>query len=431
MPPPIDAEHHHRMISPELLEEVRPLAELFQSAGFRLYLVGGIVRDQVLGRPLEPSTDIDLTTDASPDRIKELLAGLARAVWTQGERFGTIGCHIGARAYEITTHRGEWYEPSSRKPMVEFSDAVEDDLARRDFTVNAMAASLPDGALIDPHGGLRDLAEHRLRTPLEPEQSFTDDPLRMLRAARFLAGYDLVPEPALVDAVDRLVTRLSIVSIERRRDELDKLLVVPNPTPGFRFLRDHNVLGYVLVHLAGVPGDAFERVLHVMQRVPPDRDLRLAATFAADDAPVRAEVASALRDLRYSNHVIERVSALVVAASMARAHDGDWRPADVRRLASVAGSVLDDAVVLASALVDTTTLREQIRRLRATEPLDDLTPALDGEAVMELLGVPPGPDVGRALDFLRELRVNEGVLAPDDARRRLDEWWRSTNVDRG
>jgi len=207
-----------------LLESVRPLAERFDAAGFKLYLVGGIVRDSVLGRPF--LKDRDFTTDARPVDTKALVDGWADAVWTQGERFGTIGFEKDKVRYEVTTHRGEAYHPDSRKPDVVFASAVEEDLARRDFTVNAMALSLPEAELIDPYGGVEDLAAHRLRTPLSPEESFSDDPLRMLRAARFIAGYNFVPDDALVQAVRALRGRLEIVSAERIRDELDRLLVV-------------------------------------------------------------------------------------------------------------------------------------------------------------------------------------------------------------
>ena len=227
-----------------VLAELAPLAERFANAGHRLYLVGGTVRDLLVGgRPQD--FDIDLTTDARPADIKRCLDGWADAVWTQGERFGTIGAQRdngeATRTYEITTFRAESYADDSRKPHVVFADDIESDLARRDFTVNAMALELTGAAmpeLVDPFGGAADLATRVLRTPLGPEVSFTDDPLRMLRAARFVAGYELEPDAALVDAVKRMATRLEIVSAERIRDELDKLITVDHPAAGLWFLVD-------------------------------------------------------------------------------------------------------------------------------------------------------------------------------------------------
>ncbi|MEY2403771.1 MAG: poly(A) polymerase, partial [Acidimicrobiaceae bacterium] len=221
-----------------ILEETRPLAERFAAAGHRLYLVGGIVRDLLADRSLE-QPDIDLTTDARPEETKAVLNGWADAMWTQGERFGTIGAKKGARSFEITTHRADAYNPDSRKPAVEFAEAIEADLSRRDFTVNAMALTLPEPELVDPFDGRSDLLVHkRLRTPLAPEQSFSDDPLRMLRAARFMAGYALEPDDDLREAIEQLRHRLEIVSAERIRDELDKLIVVGDPSAGLWFLNE-------------------------------------------------------------------------------------------------------------------------------------------------------------------------------------------------
>ena len=232
-----------------VLEEVRPLADAFVAAGHRLYLVGGVVRDQLVGRDIGPDDDIDLTTDARPDRILEVVAPLADAVWRQGERFGTIGCRIGPRAFELTTHRAEAYSPDSRKPEVEFADAIEADLARRDFTVNAMALEVPEPRLVDPFDGAADLVAGRLRTPLAPEESFSDDPLRMLRAARFISGYGLAPDDGLVAAVHEMGGRLEIVSAERIRDELDKLIVVDDPAAGLWFLVDTGLAEHFLPEL--------------------------------------------------------------------------------------------------------------------------------------------------------------------------------------
>jgi poly(A) polymerase len=411
------------VISPALLAEVRPLASRFRDAGCNLYLVGGIVRDQELGRPLAAESDIDLTTDAHPALIKKLVAGVAEAVWTQGERFGTIGCLIGGRAFEITTHRGESYDPDSRKPAVVFSGAVEHDLARRDFTVNAMAVSLPDGGLVDPFGGRSDLAAGLLRTPLEPELSFSDDPLRMLRAARFVAGYGLTPDAALLAAIQELAPRMAIVSVERRRDELDKLLAVVDPRPGLRLLVELDLAPYVLPDLARVPPAVIERTLDAVAQLPSTHSVRLAALLAVDDEPQRPVVAARLRGLRYSNEVIARVGAIVEGASMVWRARAPWSPPMVRRLAASTGAHLDDALSLASTRVDTTDVAEALADLRAHESLDELEPALDGDEVMALLGVGPGVAVGEALAFLRALRIEEGALAPDVARARLTSWW--------
>jgi poly(A) polymerase len=271
-----------------LIEETSPLAEAFAAAGHRLYLVGGVVRDAILDR-LRPDLDLDFTTDALPEQTERVLAGAGvDAVWTQGKKFGTIGARVKGRTVEITTHRADAYSPDSRKPEVVFADAVEADLSRRDFTVNAMALSLPDLRLIDPFGGAADLAASRLRTPLSPEESFSDDPLRMMRAARFIAGYDLTPDPELVAAVTSMRARLDIVSDERIRDELDKLMVVERPGPGLWFLVQTGLAEEFLPELPalGLEQDPIHRhkdvlahTIAVIEKTSPDRLLRLAALF--------------------------------------------------------------------------------------------------------------------------------------------------------
>ncbi len=250
-------------VVPERFEPLREataeLAQRFAALGHRVYLVGGSVRDALLAtnRESPPLGDVDLTTDARPDEIEGVLRGWADAVWTQGERFGTIGARRGDQIYEITTHRAEAYVPDSRKPEVVFGDDLETDLSRRDFTINAMALQLPDMTLVDPFDGIADLAAGRLRTPLDPEVSFRDDPLRMLRAARFLAAYRLQPDPALVEAVRRGHERLGIVSAERIRDELDKLVMVAeSPSIGLRFIVE---TGLAQEFLPELPGLALEQ----------------------------------------------------------------------------------------------------------------------------------------------------------------------------
>jgi len=219
-----------------VLDELSPLTERFSAAGHRLYLVGGTVRDLLFADD-GVSDDFDATTSARPPDIKRCLEGWADAIWTQGERFGTIGAKKGDRIYEITTHRAEAYADDSRKPHVDFADEIEVDLSRRDFTVNAMALELTAATptLVDPFGGASDLVTRTLRTPLSPEVSFSDDPLRMLRAARFIARYQLQPVPELTAAVSAMHARLEIVSAERIRDEIDKLIVVDHPSAGLWF----------------------------------------------------------------------------------------------------------------------------------------------------------------------------------------------------
>ena len=281
----------------ELFDEVRPLADLFASSGARLYLVGGVVRDLFVtgtapgdGAASRIGEDIDLTTDAEPARIKAIIAPLADAVWTQGERFGTIGCKVGDRTFEITTHRAEAYTTESRKPQVLYTTDLEVDLSRRDFTVNAMALDVTADApeLIDPFGGLADLVAGVLRTPLDPEVSFSDDPLRMLRAARFVAGYDLAPTDDLIAAVRRGVERLGIVSAERVRDELCKLVVLPDPSAGLWFVHDTGLADVFLPELPAMRleqdpihrhKDVLTHTIAVVAKSRRELRVRLAALF--------------------------------------------------------------------------------------------------------------------------------------------------------
>ena len=450
-----------------LVEETRPLAAAFATAGFRLYLVGGVVRDAIIGQ-LREEHDLDFTTNARPDDIERVLAPLSGALWAQGKRFGTIGAKVGDRSVEVTTHRAEAYSPDSRKPDVVYSDSIESDLSRRDFTVNAMALRLGDDGedveLIDPYGGLVDLAAKRLRTPLAPEESFSDDPLRMLRAARFMAGYELAPEPELVAAVEDMHARIGIVSAERIRDELDKLLVVPRPAPGLWFLVDTGLAGEFLPELPALRveqdpvhhhKDVLAHTIAVVENASPDRVLRLAALFHDVGKPKTRsigphgvsfhhhEVVGArmtrdrMRALRYPNEDVEAVSRLVELHLRFHGYgDGVWTDSAVRRYVRDAGPLLDRlneltrcdcttrnqrrALELARRMDD---LEHRITELRHQEELDAIRPDLDGRQVMEQLGVPPGPVVGRAMRFLLELRMDEGPLGEDEARRRLTEWW--------
>jgi poly(A) polymerase len=448
-----------------VLDEVRPLAERFGAAGRRLYLVGGSVRDLLLGR--DPSEiDFDLTTDARPDQIESLIRPWADAVWLQGKRFGTVGCRKDGRDFEITTHRAEAYAPESRKPAVVFGDDIEVDLSRRDFTVNALALALPDPELIDPFGGAADLAAKRLRTPRSPEESFTDDPLRMLRAARFIAGYGLTPDAELVAAVERLHDRLEIVAAERIRMELDKLLVVDRPGPGLWFLVDTGLAAEFLPELPGLAleqdpihrhKDVLAHSIAVVENTSPDRVLRLAALFHDVGKPKTRsfgergkvsfhhhEVVGArmtrdrMQALRYPTDEIEAVTTLVELHLRFHTYRMGWTDSAVRRYVRDAGPLLDRLNELTRC--DCTTrnprkaeglarrmdqLEQRIAELREQEELAAIRPDLDGTAVMAHLGIPPGREVGQALDFLLELRLDEGPLGEEEAKRRLDEWWAS------
>ena len=456
-----------------IIDETRPLAERFLAAGHRLYLVGGIVRDLLADRPVD-QPDIDLTTDARPLEIKSILTGWADAVWTQGERFGTIGAKKGERAFEITTHRAEAYVPDSRKPAVEFSDAIEADLSRRDFTVNAMALTLPEPQLVDPFDGSADLLVHkRLRTPTEPEQSFTDDPLRMLRAARFVAGYDLEPDRRVVEAISELRRRLEIVSAERIRDELDKLMVVDDPSAGLWFLYETGLFDEFLPEIPGLrlEQDPIHRhkdvlahtiavVCNVAPRRPdgaPNRITRLAALFHDIGKPKTRSVGGhgvtfhhhevvgarmtreRLTALRYPQADVDAITRLVFLHLRFHGYgegDGGWTDSAVRRYVRDAGELLPELNELTRC--DCTTrnekraqmlkrrmdaLEDRIERLAEEEELKAIRPELDGNAVMSLLGLRPGPEVGEAMRYLLDLRLDEGILGEEEVTRRLREWW--------
>jgi len=452
-----------------LLDEVRPLADRFTNAGFRVYLVGGIVRDLLIGRPLDQRLDFDLTTDALPEDTKAIVKGWADAVWTQGERFGTIGVKKGERTYEITTHRAEAYDPDSRKPDVQFSTDIEADLSRRDFTVNAMALSLPEPVLVDPFDGAIDLVAKRLRTPLDPEVSFSDDPLRMLRAARFIAGYGFEPVPELVAAVNDMHDRLAIVSRERIRDEFDKLIVVDDPSAGLWFLVDTGLMDEFLPELPSMRleqdpihrhKDVLTHTLAVVNNVKPLRDgkpnriVRLAALYHDVGKPrTRAigdhgvsfhhhEVVGArmarkrLRELKYSNDDVDTIGQLVFLHLRFHGYGDGWTDSAVRRFVRDAGPLLSELIELTRCDVTTRNkrradelakrmddLEDRIAELREQEELDAIRPDIDGNGVMAHLELAPGREVGEALKFLLELRLEEGPLGEDEAFRRLDAWW--------
>ena len=446
-----------------LLDETAALSAAFQAADRRLYLVGGIVRDTLLGSP-RTGLDIDLTTDATPEETLAIVAPLRpAAVWTQGQRFGTIGVKFGERMVEITTHRAEAYTPDSRKPDVEFATEVVADLSRRDFTVNAMALSLPDLELIDPFDGVADLAARRLRTPLDPESSFGDDPLRMMRAARFIAGFAMVPDDALVSAVRSMSGRLSIVSPERIRSELDKLLVVDAPGAGLWFLVDTGLAAHFLPELPAMAleqdpihrhKDVLAHTIAVVEKTSPHKVLRLAAllhdiakprtrrigdggvTFHHHDVVGARMTRERMKQLKYSTDEIDDVSELVGLHLRFHTYASGWTDAAVRRYVRDAGHLLDllneltrcdcttrnarRAAELSKRMDD---LEVRIAELREQEELDAIRPDLDGRQVMEILGVRAGRVVGEALEMLLQLRLEEGPLGREAAEVRLQQWW--------
>ncbi len=395
-------------------EEARELAGRFGADGYRVYLVGGIVRDAFLGLPLDTAFDLDLTTEAQPSAVKSILEDWADTLWTQGERFGTIGARRGNRRVEITTHRTERYQPGSRKPDVVFADAIEADLSRRDFTINAMAVELPDGDLVDPFGGAADLAERRLRTPLDPEATFSDDPLRMLRAARFLAQFELIPEPQLVAAMAAMGDRLSIVADERIRDELDRLLALPDPISGFALMFETGLAERVL----GVSGDG-SSALDRLSRAGQDPITRLALLLADTGTPADAQ--AALSERRAPTAVSRAVFAVLAAARRA-VERPYWALPELRRWVVDAGDLVDQSVAVASVLGAASSLAADVEALMEAEPDLCGPPVLDGDEIMALLGLEPGPDVGKAVEELRRHRLESGPLTPEEAREHLLGW---------
>lgn len=387
-----------------VLAEVQPIADRFSAARFSLYLVGGIVRDLDLGFEID-ELDFDLTTDARPPEIKRLVSPIADAVWDQGERFGTIGCKVAGRAFEITTHRAEWYESDSRKPAVRFGDDVLVDLSRRDFTVNAMAISVFDGVRLDPFDGRGALERKELRTPIDPEISFRDDPLRILRAARFVARYALKPDAGVADAAGELADRLEIVSEERIRDELDKLLVAPEPSAGMRFLGDVGALDHALPFL---DVGQIDRLGGALDRSAASIDVRRAVLYAHVSADRRPD---AITRLRYSNDETAHLVRVTGAIDRIREHP-HRTDEDIRRLVDRVGlDRMSEMWHAAAATLDAAGVadaRRAFEALAGREDLSSLEPTATGADVMEALGVEPGPDVGEMLRRLRERRLVRG-----------------------
>ncbi|CAM3540506.1 CCA tRNA nucleotidyltransferase [Isoptericola cucumis] len=474
-----------------VLTEMAPaaveLGEVFRAAGHELSLVGGPVRDAFLGRA---SNDLDFATSASPDETQALLARWGDAHWDIGKEFGTIGARRFARGggagggsgtddvvVEVTTYRSDEYDPASRKPVVAFGDTLDGDLSRRDFTVNAMAVRLPDLTFVDPFDGLTDLSRGVLRTPIAPERSFDDDPLRMMRAARFAAQLGFTVEAATRQAVVDMAARIEIVSAERVQAEISKLLLAPRPRPGLEVLVDTGLADHVLPELPALRleidehhrhKDVYQHSLTVLEQaiaqetgpdgpVPaPDLVLRLASLLHDVGKPATRRfepgggvsfhhhevvgaklVAKRLRALKYEKQVVKDVARLVELHLRFHGYgDGAWTDSAVRRYVTDAGPLLERLHRLTRA--DSTTrnrrkaqrlsdaytdLENRIAALREQEEIDAIRPDLDGTQIMTILGIPPGRDVGAAYQHLLALRMERGPLGEDAATAELRAWW--------
>ncbi len=465
---------------------VEQLAARFAERGHELAVVGGPVRDALLGRLGRAGMDWDLATSALPDQTEQVVAGWADAVWTVGKDFGTIGLRKADLQLEVTTYRTDAYDAGSRKPAVAYGDSLEVDLSRRDFTVNAMAVDIAGRRLVDPFGGREDLAAQVLRTPGTPESSFSDDPLRMMRAARFAAQLGLTASDPVVAAMRDMGDRIAIVSAERVRDELVKLVCAPDPRAGLALLVSTGLADQVLPELPALRlerdehhrhKDVYEHTLIVLEQaialeerlhddpagdpadgpdLGPDFVVRFAAlmhdigkprtrrfqpdgsvTFHHHDVVGAKMCRKRMRTLRFSNDTIDQVSRLVELHLRFHGYgSGEWTDSAVRRYARDAGDQLTRLHVLTRA--DCTTrnarkaarlqrtydeLERRIERLAEQEELQAIRPDLDGNQIMAALGLPPGPEVGQAYRFLLELRLEHGPLGEDRARDALLAWW--------
>lgn len=453
------------------------LGERFAAEGHTLALVGGPVRDAFLGRS---ATDLDFTTSARPDATEAILAGWGSATWDMGRAFGTIGARRGDLVVEVTTYRADAYDGQTRKPVVAFGDSLEDDLVRRDFTVNAMALRLPDLAFVDPWGGLADLEAGHLRTPTTPEVSFGDDPLRMMRAARFVAQLGLVPAPEVYAAMTAMADSIAIVSAERVRDEVVKLLLAPHPRAGLELLCASGLAAHVLPELPALQlevdehhrhKDVYEHSMTVLEQaidlegpaggpaesVPgPDLVLRLAALLHDIGKPATRrfedgggvsfhhhEVVGAkltarrLRALRFDKDTTKAVARLVELHLRFHGYgEGQWTDSAVRRYITDAGDLLPRLHRLTRADCTTRNVRkarrlaatyddleQRIERLLEEEELKAVRPELDGNEIAAVLGIRPGPVLGRAYKHLLGVRLDEGPIGTEAATRRLLEWW--------
>jgi poly(A) polymerase len=446
------------------------LGKMFHEAGYELALVGGPVRDAILGRA---APDVDLTTNATPDQILEVIKGKVDTHWEIGRDFGTIGCRIGNDQIEITTYRTDKYDVDSRKPEVKFGTDLVHDLKRRDFTVNSMALRIPEREFVDPFGGLRDLVDQVLKTPGKPEDSFGDDPLRMLRGARFASQLGFEIEPATFEAMQSMRQRLEIISAERIQVELQKLLLGANPRMGLEVLVDSGLAEIVLPELPALKletdehhhhKDVYQHTLTVVEQaidyekdygLEPDFILRFAALLHDIGKPatrklepggavsfyhhdvVGAKLATKrMKALRFDNDTTKAVAKLVeLHLRFFGYSDQAWTDAAIRRYVRDAGEQLVRLHILTRSDVTTRNkrkadqlshayddLEKRIAVVMEQEELNAMRPDLTGEEIMEILDLKPGPKVGKAYKYLLELRIENGPLGPEKAKQALLEW---------
>lgn len=442
------------------------VAERFRDAGHEVFLVGGSVRDALLDRRRKAESDqheFDFATNASPDQIHDLLKGWAHGVVTVGKEFGTVGGQIDDAIVEITTFRSETYQGDSRKPAVAFNSDLQMDLSRRDFTVNAIALRLlPKPEMVDPFGGLVDLGRSVLRTPLSPEVSFGDDPLRMLRLFRFSSTLGFTPDAAAVAAVAAMAERLAIVSAERIREEFDRLIVGEHVEVALWGIVETGLAGFFIPEVPALAveqdpqhrhKDVLAHTIAVVGKCPQDRIVRLGALFHDIGKPATKETSREgvtfhhhevvgarltrvrMREMRYGNDDVDQVSDLVYLHMRAHTFRLGWTDRAVRRYVRDAGPLLDTLNTLVRCDVTTANdrkarqiskrvdeLEERIADLRTREELDAIRPPLDGNQVMTYLNISPGPKVGEALEMLLEHRLDHGPFSEEEAFRMLDEW---------
>ena len=449
------------------------LAKLFKVAGFKLALVGGPVRDAILGRL---GNDLDFTTDAHPKDSEKILNKWADSVWDIGAAFGTVAGKKDEITVEITTYRSESYDPTSRKPDVEFGKSIEADLARRDFTINAMALELTtdEPTFIDLFNGVVDLQKKIIKTPGKPEDSFSDDPLRMMRAARFMSQLNFEVDQSVLVAIKNMAARLEIISAERIRDEFTKIMMSPSPRLGITLLVETGLADYFLPEVPKLKleidehhhhKDVYEHSLTVLEQAialedrlaGPNLTLRLAALLHDIGKPKTKQLIAGggvsfhhhevvgarmskerMKKLRFDNHIINDVSQLVFLHLRFHGYgSGEWTDSAVRRYVRDAGELLTHLHLLTRA--DCTTrnkkkaeglartydqLEERIQLLMQQEELNKIRPDLSGEQIMEILGIKPSPTVGKAYDFLLELRLEDGPLGEEKAKQALLTWWK-------